>query len=249
MEVTLNDMDKNGNPVEAEYYIEKAVRRAYRDASSHVLSIEKGKDDSKKNPHIKERTIERLVKELKGIHHNKDYKDWHNYVCKDVLLEEIYKEENVDYKAKDREFSYGISQKLVNMTIKYLTILYTVMADMGIENVNKNYIDYYEKNLKKYESDFDIPIDSYILEGTKKNFKDFDLFPHKKKFDSDSKTDTVLGIYSSSNNLPWSKWNEDDYKRFQDSLKEKIQENLKEGETILDWEGKIWIEIAKERKK
>ena len=28
MEVTLNDLDKDGNPVKREYYIEKAVRKA-----------------------------------------------------------------------------------------------------------------------------------------------------------------------------------------------------------------------------
>ena len=225
MEVTLNDLDKDGNPVK--YYIEKAVRRAYRDASSHVLSIEEGKNDSKKNPFIKETAISKVVDEVQNI--SGDYECWHKHVCKDILMGEIYQDKNVDYKEEDRRFSYGIAQKFVNMTIKYLVILYTVMKAMDTDKANRNYIKFYEKNLKKYEQDFHIPIDGYILESVSKDKAEIlknVIVKEKKKVKA------------------WSKWEENDYNSFQAELK-KIKAK---DEYPLDWEGKTWIEIAKSRK-
>lgn len=229
MEVTLNDLDENGDSVDEEYYIKKAVRRAYRDASSHVLSIKEGKDDSKKNPCKKEEAISAVVYEVKSINNDyNNYECWHSHVCKD-LTERIYNTYEVDYKGDDRTFSYGIAQKFVNMTIKYLVILYTVMKAMDTDKANRNYIKFYEKNLKKYEQDFHIPIDGYILESVSKDKAEIlknVIVKEKKKVKA------------------WSKWEENDYNSFQAELK-KIKAK---DEYPLDWEGKTWIEIAKSRK-
>lgn len=245
MEVTLNDLDKDGNPVK--YYIEKAVRRAYRDASSHVLSIEEGKNDSKKNPFIKETAISKVVDEVQNI--SGDYECWHKHVCKDILMGEIYQDKNVDYKEEDRRFSYGIAQKFVNMTIKYLVVLYTVMKAMDTDKVNRDYIKFYEENLKKYEQNFHVPIDGYILEGVWNP-------DENHEFNSDDKAKILecvitegkkySGKFSSDKVKAWSKWDDkNNYEPFQTELMDKIK---KVDENPLDWESETWIKIAKSRK-
>lgn len=248
MEVTLNDLDKDGNPVKREYYIEKAVRRAYRDASSHVLSIEEG-EGARKNPCIKEQAISRVVQEIEMISKYNDYKSWHEHVCKEILTEGIYKKDHVAYKENDREFSYGIAQKLVNMAIKYLAVLYTVMIDIGTDKVNRDYIKFYEENLKKYEQNFHVPIDGYILEGVWNP-------DENHEFNSDDKAKILecvvtegkkySGKFSSDKVKAWSKWDDkNNYEPFQTELMDKIK---KVDENPLDWESETWIKIAKSRK-
>lgn len=46
--------------------------------------------------------------------------------------------------------------------------------------------------------------------------------------------------YNSDKVIAWSKWEEKEYKYFQEKLKEKI-------ENPLNWEADAWIKIAKER--
>ena len=247
MEVTLNDKEK-GSPVGEDFYIKKAVLRAYRDASSHVLSIEKGEDsDDKKNPYKKNAAVQTLVDKLKEINSQPDYKTWHNDVCK-VLVEEYA---NADYKDKSRKFFYGIAQKWVNMTVKYLAVLYTVMADMDRNQVNQKFMEFYEEKLQKYEREFQIPVDGYILEyiwGTKGEKEEKEIFDSKdrKELLEQQKKEEENGKTSknaSGKINAWSKWKEEFYQKFQ----EKLRNNLFQGgeEAPLDWEGRIWIESAK----
>lgn len=248
MEVTLNDLDKKGNPVGERYYIEKAVRRAYRDASSHVLSIKEGKNDPKKNPYIKNNAISDVVDAVTDISNYNDYECWHKHVCKDILTEGIYKEGKVDYKGNDREFAYGIAQKFVNMTIKYLVVLYTVMKAVDTDRVNRNYIEFYEKNLKKYEQDFHVPIDGYILEGVwnPDENHEFNLDDKEKIIECViTEGKKYSGKFSSDKVKAWSKWGEHNYESFQKELDKIIK---KVGEPPLDWESETWIKIAKSRK-
>lgn len=261
MEVTLNDVDTNGNPVEAKDYIEKAVRRAYRDASSHVLSIEEGKEENQ-NPKIKENATKFIVDQLAEIKGNEiikenGYKEWHQNICKKLV--EMYAE--VAYKGDNRRFSYGIAQKWVNMSVKYLAVLYTAMNAFNDEDINKknNFFKFYEDNLKNCEEYFHIPVDGYILEGvwgsedtentvTNLNYEDRKAILSPVMSDEKKK---IFGKYNSTKVIAWSNWSEyeDQYMKFQNKLKTAINPNLQEEETPLDWENRTWIEVAKTRKK
>lgn len=243
LEVTLNDVDTDGKPVTPAAYIEKAVRRAYRDAASHVLSIEKG-EGVRKNPYLRNKAVSVLVEKLKSIKSNNkvaSYDEWHKEVCKE--LTEQYAEGKVAYKYENRKFSYGIAQKWVNMAVKYLTILYTVMSGAKNDNisVNEGFIKFYEENFIGFEEKFQIPVDGYILEGVwrleDKKILDPVVAAGKK----------YNGNYDSTKVISWSKWSEyeDQYMKFQKELRKVMD---KEKETPLDWENRTWIEVSKRRK-
>ena len=259
MGVTLNDCDDKNTPVKAKVYLDKAVRRAYRDACSHVLSVEEGEGDCKKNPKKKEEAIRALVEALEEFEKDASpYECWHKRVCMD-LCEKIYAGKNVDYKKEDsRTFSYGIAQKWVNMTIKYLTVLYTVMDMMAQEQieVNQNFKEYYEVTLLKFEKDFHVPVDGYILEGiwdkgasengsySKLNQRDREELVELIKEDGA----TYSGKYSSEKIVSWSKWKKCRYVQFQEKLRNKLKTQDPPLDP-LDWENSIWIKVAKSREK
>ncbi len=77
--------------------------------------------------------------------------------------------------------------------------------------------------LKKYMKDFHVPIDSYILEGLK--FTDIDDL-----------------IESNT----WSRWEDSDkYYKLQEVLRERY---VRDEETVIVWENKLWTTVAQYRK-
>lgn len=201
--------------------IEQAIQRAYRDAASHVLSI---KDDIKDE--IKRDAAQELKNQIVSIAPNESFDSWHKDTCDDLC--KFFNKDGI-YKDNDnRHFTCGIAQKWVNMTMKYLALIYEAFIDYDYPGEGlKKYVEWYKDNLYAFEAAFHIPIDSYVIKGLKACYK------------NDEKITQILSV-------TWSKWNDyDKYKKVQDAFRN----DLKENEMPLDKENEIWIEIAKKDKK
>ena len=213
-----------------------------------MLSVKKGEDDKRKNPEKKKDAVEKLVQKLKEIDSQPDYKTWHNDVC-GVLVKE-YKD--ADYKDDSREFSYGIAQKWVNMTVKYLAVLYTVMADMDRNQVNQKFMEFYEEKLQKHEGDFQIPVDGYILEyiwGTKREKEIFNKEDRKELLEQQKKEEEENGEtpQNASGKINAGANGREILSEVPGKTKKQSVSRGRGSSSGL--EGRIWIESAKKRKK
>lgn len=212
---------------EDEKLLYAAADRAYRDAASRVLSISTAYEGKKKA--LRDSGCQLLVRFLQQLPID-DYDTSHKNLCNE--LRNIYKKgTNGEY-----NLTYGIAQKWVNMTMKYIFILSALIDNTGFSS---NYAD------KLPENTMHIPLDSYMLEYiAQKNGDKFAVSPCIKiptKGENTSKT-----FYSSEKSLAWSKYRnyEDEYMNVQKKLREKL------GNTCgfpLDWECKAWLEVAKNR--
>ena len=211
--------------------ISAAINRAYRDAASHVLSL---KDDSKKDTEkgqdlfaeagnlIKVFIEEVLTNGTQNKLNKKDYDEKHKNLC-DALISKYKGCANSGY-----EFSYGIAQKWVNMTMKYLGVILTIFA----ESKDKNDFVTFHESFQAVESYLHVPIDGYILE-----------YVSNKKYSNVEPID--IAKKENKNNLAWSKYEKDDYQKLQISIKEMY---INEPTFPLDWENEAWIKVAKSKK-
>ena len=128
---------------------------------------------------------------------------------------------------KAAEFTYGQSQKWVNMTLKYLYLLGIIKNTKGLH----------------------VPIDSYIIEALWDERNSEIKIPRSKRLDKEGnelyseekyKEHRKKYCYSDEKVKSWSLWDfENDYDSFRKSLPKGI--NTK-------WEHKKWIEISEKRK-
>lgn len=200
MGVTL-DSDRN-------QLVTAAIDRAYRDASSHVLS-------SSDKGTAKENASNQISDAIKEGLSGKTYDKWHKELC--VELVETYSKVTAD---EDRPFTYGIAQKWVNMTMKYLCVIKSIFEACGQSGEASWEI------LDKSEAELHIPVDRLIL----KTASDMGI-KLPKKDDGTPK--------------PWSKYETyEEYGALQEALKGKLN-----GKSPLDWEGPIWIELSKKTKR
>lgn len=122
----------------------------------------------------------------------------------------------------EETFTYGQAQKWVNMTLKYMWMC-------GIEGMDS------------IEEFLHIPVDSYIMEAAAgKKRKGNGLKVQLPTKDNNKKL-----FYSEEKSKAWSKWNVDDYKDFQDDIRQALKDEC----IPIKWENKNWIEIAECRKK
>ena len=127
-----------------------AVKIAYVDATNQGAfnTIEKSGYDED----VKAKAINYLSNAIKNIDKSdKSFNKWHKNTCKHLCA--IFK--NVIVSDKNaKAFTIGNSQKFVNMTIKYLSIL------SGISS--SSFERWYGSNLKKFEKDYHLPICLYF---------------------------------------------------------------------------------------
>lgn len=187
-----------------------AINRAYRDASSHVLSVKNDKSGKKKA------VVEKISTQIKGLSDTQDYDSWFERLCGD--LKTIYKGE---------EFYIGHAQKWINMTMKYLYILKSIF-----EKYDKPAIFPQLTGDGGLEQKLHFPVDDLIMEALWNEDAQFLPLREGKK---------ATGKYSKDKVVPWSQW-EEQYQAFRDKLPERDK-------SPLDWEGPVWIEIAKDRKR
>lgn len=116
------------------------------------------------------------------------------------------------------DLSIGQAQKWLNMTIKYMMLL----GD-------------WDEKFNKIREFIHVPVDSYIMEAAS-NMK---ILLERKNGEYKK--------YSEGSSKPWSQWHEEEYKKFQDKLRDKLRAKYPDICPI-DWEGPAWIEIAEKRK-
>lgn len=136
--ITFDDAKNYDNALRA------SIKRAYRDASSHVLSVNNDMKDDLKDKGMKE-----MYSAIKKLSCNeKEYDEFHFELCKKLI--ELYNAADY-YKDQERRFTYGVAQKWVNMAIKYIYMFNSLF----------NYSEF-EVLVEKYKNDFHIPLDRYI---------------------------------------------------------------------------------------
>lgn len=248
--ITIEEKDK---------LLSAAMDRAYIDAASHVLKFifkdapqikkaERENYESMVRKAYKDKARGLLSEYFEEIARNKltedAFRTWHNELCTE--LKNIYKI-GTDMVADDNpslsefycqyyvenKFSFGIAQKWINMTIKYLFILNALAknvsdGDTKLDAICTNLVDV-----------VDIPVDDYILQAAcDKNVS----IPCRNNDDeySGCKVDY-------KHKLPWSQWENEPVKYYED-----FQKNLKKrknkNETILEFENRLWIDTAKKRR-
>ena len=200
-----------------EILIKQLVNRAYRDAACHIHSYNTKEECSN--------TIFSNILELRKWNQtentDKSFDEWHSEVCKSLKNIEI-------------GTTYGMVQKWVNMSLKYLLLI-------GDEKV------------EKIKEKLHVPIDRYILiasasEGRKLKHKNpfvlnIDL-PRKRV----GKDNPNKGAFSDEKTISWSQWEEEEYIEFQNQLREIIRSGKFKDKDIscpIEWEIRAWIEQAR----
>lgn len=208
----------------------KCANRAYLDLN-RTLKFQKVPEEDKgelqkQKSKFREEISEIIVDRITNLLNEKpqDYEAWHKETCNKVIKKaQEYEQDNWLQKNgnEGKGFYYGQAQKWVNMTIKYMWVT-----------------ERWKDKLDKLMNVLHVPVDSYIIEGV---------------WNRDGWEDVLKGIlvngkeksgrFSSDKVVPWSKWDETQYKDFQVALRTK----LKKERTPFEWEEETWIEIAKLR--
>ena len=142
--------------------IEMAVKRAYRDFNRTIdfndeyknLSTDNTKTKNEKAGRRKglvDKVTEmfiRNIKSLKTKSNQKEFDKWHKDRCN--YISKIYKDKVGESFDNEKTLYYGQQQKWINMTLKYLYVIYNLK---GIDDLNEVY---------KY---FHIPVDSVVLDN------------------------------------------------------------------------------------
>lgn len=239
--------------------LETAINRAYRDAAGHVLKLkfqEGLKDKANIVNAYKKVASNEIFECLKGMNDEKIKDDWVEELAKKLIA--IYKlpkkdlcereelSELEDFKRIDDDvFTFGIAQKWINMTIKNIYLMDTIIK-MYSESGDSYLSDIC--NVIK-DNKIDIPVDDYVIKAACKGLGV--SIPAAEKGDKNcyaGNTDTY------SRRLAWSNWKyEQDekedvsyYRAFQKRLKQKLSESEEDGKTgcVLDKENRLWIDAA-----
>ena len=200
-----------------------AIDRAFRDASSHVLSVGGGNDN------LKEAGKKDICAALCNLRPETDFDEWHGSLC-ETLYDRDYSSAESDYPLK--AVTYGIAQKWVNMTIKYLSIAYYALEE---RDNSREYCEFYDRAVKPHEANLHVPVDRFIIESAWKEDEAIKL-PLKEK--ADRKREYA---HPADYCKPWSRWGLEDYRSFQESLHTYL---ASQRPTPLDWENNAWISAA-----
>lgn len=215
---------------EKEKILSAVINRAYRDASSHVLSISTGNPrdaDSKVKPD------DIITEEICNLTEKTEYDKWHCKVCSRLI--NVYA--NCQYNKKDQNtelrFSYGIAQKWVNMTMKYMTILCDICDEM--ELYNSPFYKAFGKTINALRNRFHSPVDRYIIDAAWLYCTDIVMPLKENKSIRRNYPYSIPSEYVK----PWSQWNCIEYCKFRKSLVKCLN-----GQSELDWESVAWINKA-----
>ncbi len=145
-----------------EIILDAVIRRAYRDAASHVLSL---KDDKQKKALKQQATqkIKEVIYQALECTTQEDFDKWHQSLCEELC--NIYS--LACYKNDTRLFTYGIAQKWVNMTIKYLFLTHLLFVDIFNDSreIKHNFA------VCRSTQFYHVPLDSIVLDDLKEEFE------------------------------------------------------------------------------
>lgn len=214
--------------------IKKIVSKAYNDAAGqkafNALIGRTNVDLRTRATTAMENAKDTVCNAIKIFEGN--YKNWHSNLCDAVS--NCFSNIKIGEKSL---WSYGNSQKIVNMSVKYIVTLTIILKSLKIENdvtkIGDNFLDII--------NELDIPVDSYIIEALwTEGTIDIPTI--------DAKCTKGRLKYSSEKYTPWSNWSIEQYNNFENSLKKYLKENPDKPKAPFDWEGPKWIEVAKNRR-
>lgn len=230
--VTLEEIEN----LEEEEITLKCAKRAYLDMSrtlkfkeSYENKCEKEKKDillhrkcfSDEICKLIEKNISTILQSQNSVDENL-FDKWHHKTCLKII-EKARQGDVLDIienkYGNSQRFYYGQAQKWLNMTIKYMRLT-----------------GKWNDQMTSIASFLHVPIDSYIIQGVWEQEEWRDVL-------EEVIVDNKKGKFSSDKVVPWSKWNEKQYKNFQENLRK----NLLNKEDPIMWEEKTWIKIAKKR--
>ena len=200
------------------------VQRAYLDLNRTFAF---NTDDENERRNFRDSVCKKITADIKGILINctkSNFDDFHNNICMEIVdyCNDYPKDKREKiFKVKeseDKAFHYGQAQKWLNMTLKYMII-------MG----------FWTEKFNSIIEVFHVPVDSYIMEAT----SNLEIMLPRKNGD--------YGKYFESSSKPWSKWNKDDYIKFQQNLRIALK-NKNPSEIPIKWEAHAWIEVARNKK-
>lgn len=214
---------------DADGILDMCIQKAYKDATQQgAYNTQIPKEDvelKEKSAAAKSNGEKKIIGGIKQLQNGvESFTIWHDELCNELkkLHQGICIEE-------EPLFSYGNAQKWVNMTLKYLYLLYPIYEECCPAC---EFCKTYKMLVTKYASQFQVPVDRYII---------------KAVWDTDDvklPTEKRGTKYSGDKVKPWSKWKYDEYIQFQNSLRD-CNELLKDKSPI-EWEGPTWIKMAQE---
>jgi hypothetical protein len=174
--------------------IAACTRVAYGDVKRRFSGIGKmpEKDKQKWRGDV-ERLIEGHIGDLfKGVLSERGAFDvWHNKACEDIC--NVSDEHNIPQWVEwmDGEFTYGLAQKWLNMTIKNMLIM-----------------ERWDEKLEPIKKCLHVPVDSYIMEAASEMLG-VGIVDTQGQFKP----------YKEGVSKPWSKWDYSDYIKFQEDVR------------------------------
>lgn len=200
---------------EANKILDCIIKRAYRDAASHV---------AKENADRKTKGTKFIIEAINQLKDKQIcYCAWHKELCRQL--------------EKETSCTFGIAQKWVNMTMKYFVLVCDLWHGMQNNRVSK-FVANYGEIVKNYRDCFHPPVDRYIINTVWKLSEEV-ILPLKNGVSSEKRNKTD---YKNPADYvkPWSQWTESDYDSFYMSFCKYINtEN-----DALKWEGSAWIRAA-----
>ena len=205
---------------EANEILDCIIKRAYRDAASHVKS---------ENTNRKKDGISIISDEINSLITGKleGYDSWHKNLC-DRLHNEL-------------PCTYGFAQKWVNMTMKYVTLVCDLWDCIG-NGAKSKFVNEYGCVVKQYRADFHAPVDRYIINAARKTSKDISLPLIEDAVGNPKEKRTKMDYKNPADHVKsWSSWDEKEYENFHSSLCDYLTTINKKA---LEWEGPTWIHAA-----
>ena len=211
-------------------YLDMNRTMTFKDIPKNNTQKEKDRVD-KERKELRDRGTEVIRDRFKEM--NGSFETWHKDTCEKMM--EIYKGELVlreGGKRTDQQtnLTFGQAQKWLNMTLKYLWLLNRLgmIKDSSIADV-----------ITKHQSEFHVPLDSYILRYVAKQ--------DKNKNDEFSSQDNALDCSTDFERFweafgsAWSHIDDSDlYYQYQEELAKAIKKS-----TPLEWELEHWHKAVK----
>lgn len=169
-----------------------------------------------------------------------NYDEWHDNLCRQLL--DDYKDIK-NRKTGQNAFTYGNAQKWVNMSVKYLYLIRSIVSSFS--GCSVDFCNFYDEKFKPHEDEFHVPIDSFIIEAIwpiKAISGECDWLPGAKFTRNNH---PYLGPYKSDHCKAWSNFNDTEYFSVRDHVRTLVKAGSKKP---LEWENEEWINIAKKRK-
>lgn len=194
--------------------LEKCFYRAYLDMNRTI----RYKDEVKKDETSKKKFLKAVLEIIKNFYDNLPsselkFDENHEIICKAITTE--------GNKYVKEKFSDGQSQKILNMTLKYLMLL-------GDEKVCQC------KGL------LHVPIDNYIVKAIWNSKEKLSVIPYKDEYKN-----KCPGKFNTDKFIAWSQWDYDDtYANFQKYIKKLKGDQYS---SCIEWENDKWIANAENK--